>query len=435
MNLQAGFGRADITPDYNVHMQGSDWRNRVSDGIMDRLYTTCVALRQGQETVLIYTLDLKLATKNFTEATKDAVSEATGVPRERVLLSGTHTHSSVAIRYPWDGVEEYRKFFREASVAAAQEALADLADAQVYAGSTMTFGLTFVRHYRMKDGTVCGPNFGNPASGYVCHTRAADPELQLVRLQRQDKKDILMLSFPCHGTFQGNSTKLSADWPSPTRESLEASGEFLVAVYQGSCGDQTPGSRFPHLPIKDYKIHGQKLAQYAKDALPKLKRQDDGALKFHLWDYVGQTNFKGLEKLEDAKKVMQIVQQYGSRSQEAKDAVKQYNMDSRLEANWIIIRSKEGPTSTMELGAVTLGSLAFILAPYEMFGSQGKFIKRNSPFHTTFIITCYDGSYNYVVDKESFDYNCYESQCSYFARGVAEDLAQNYVDTLKTMHE
>ena len=42
-----------------------------------------------------------------------------------------------------------------------------------------------------------------------------------------------------------------------------------------------------------------------------------------------------------------------------------------------VLRSKEDPTSTMELAAVTLGSLAFVLAPYEMFSEQGKFIKKN----------------------------------------------------------
>ena len=114
--LMAGYGRADITPDYPVHMQGGNWRGRVSTGILDTLYATCIALTVGEQTVLLYTTDLKLVTKNFSEVTRDEISAATGVPRENIYLSATHTHSSVAIRYPWEGVEEYRAFFNRSRI-------------------------------------------------------------------------------------------------------------------------------------------------------------------------------------------------------------------------------------------------------------------------------------------------------------------------------
>lgn len=430
MNLQAGFARVDITPDYSVHIQGSDWRNRISDGVLDSLYATCVALRQDDMTLLLYTLDLKVSTPNFTTRTKVAVGNAIGIPAENVLLCSTHTHSSVAIRYPWEGVEEYRDFFEAACVKAAREAVADLGPARTYAGTTETSGLTFVRHYRMNDGTVSGSAFGSTKSGYKCHVRASDGQLQIVRLAREGQKDIVLLSFPCHGTFQGNSTKLSADWPCPTRQYMEEREDCLVAVFQGASGDQTPGSRIPGLAFKDYRKHGAKLGSYALAALPRLKAQEEGLLKFHRWEYTGATNFKNVEKLPQALEIAELIKQFGTKAPEVNEAVKKYGFSSRYDANWTILRSKEDPTNTMGLAAVTLGSLAFILAPFEMFSEQGKFIKTNSPYDHTFIITCYNESLNYIASKECFDYNCYESQCCYFARGEAEKIAQNYVDTL-----
>ena len=107
-----------------------------------------------------------------------------------------------------------------------------------------------------------------------------------------------------------------------------------------------------------------------------------------------------------------------------------YQFQSRYEANWVRIRANAGDEMTMEIGVFSIGELAFVLAPYEMFGDQGRFIKENAPQKTAFIVGCMDGGYNYLPTKAAFDYNCYESQCSFFARGTAEHLADTYIQML-----
>ena len=425
----AGYARADITPDYDVHMQGGDWRNRISTGILDHLYATCIAMTVGEDTVLLYTTDLKLVTKNFSEVTRDEISAATGVPRERIFLAATHTHSSVAIRYGWDGVEEYRAFFNRAAVRAAQEALADRAPCRIMAGATQTQGLNFVRHYRTKAGGVCGSNFGDHSSGYVSHVKEPDREMQVLRLMRQEKKDILMVSFPCHGTFKEGGTLLSADFIGPAREYAESHSDCHFAFFQAACGDQTPGSRIPGLAIKDYAEHGARVAQAALGAA--LLPLESGELKVHSLMFTGDVNKKNMDKLEDARKVLEVAQTYGNRSQELKDALKKYGLNSRHEANWLTIRDRVGQTVSMELSVLSVGGLSFVIAPYEMFGEQGRYIKNHSTFPMTFIVGCNDGGYNYLASKEAFDYDCYESQCCFFERGTAEHLADLYLEMLE----
>lgn len=427
--FQVGYGRADITPDYNTHMQGGDWRNRISTGVLDHLYATCIALTVGQDTVLLYTVDLKLVTKNFSEVSRDVISQATGVPRERIFLNATHTHSSVAIRYGWDRVEEYRAFFNQAAVKAAEEALADRAPCQILAGVTETEGLNFVRHYRTNAGGVCGSNFGDHSSGYACHVKEPDRQMQVVKLCREGKKDILMVSFPCHGTFKEGGTLFSADYIGPARAYAEANCDCHFAFFQAACGDQTPGSRIPGLAIKDYEVHGTRVAQAALSA--ELKPLDAGQIKLHTILFTGNTNKKNMDKLEDAKKVLEVAATYGNRSEELKVALKQYGLHSRHEANWLTIRDRVGDTVSMELGVLSIGQLSFVLAPYEMFGEQGRYIKNNTPFPMTFIIGCGDGGYNYLASKEAFDYDCYESQCCFFERGTAEQLADIYLEMLE----
>ena len=128
-NLQAGFGRASIMPKASVPLAGGDWTKRYSTGEMDELSITCVALRQQEQTMLLYSMDLITATDNFVDPTKAAVSKATGVPQENILMNATHTHSAPAIRNDFDGVVEYRELFFKAAVQAASDAIADLAKA------------------------------------------------------------------------------------------------------------------------------------------------------------------------------------------------------------------------------------------------------------------------------------------------------------------
>ena len=56
--LQVGFGKVNVTPDYSVGLDGhSNAETRLSEGLLDYIYTTCIAVRSGEETVLLYTID------------------------------------------------------------------------------------------------------------------------------------------------------------------------------------------------------------------------------------------------------------------------------------------------------------------------------------------------------------------------------------------
>ena len=429
-SLLVGFGRESITPATPVHMQGGSWRTRISTGVLDDIFATCVALRMDGQTMLVYTLDLKLPTPNFVLPAKAAVSAATGIKEDNILFTATHTHSSVAIRYPWEGVEEYKQMFYEQAVKAAKTAIADLSEAAVLAGSTETDRMAFVRHYRMNDGTVAGSNFGSWESGIADHIRPADGQLQLVRFARQGKKDVLLLSFPAHGTFNEGGLLISADFPSPTRAYLEENCDVLVAQFIGAAGDQTPGSRIPGRRFsKDYVEYGKRLGQYAQDALPTLTAAEASEIRLLSRTITAPTNKMKLDKLPEALRIKEIVEQTGIKSPELTAALKEYGISSRHEANWIVIRSQQADTKDLTLKVLSLGGLAFAFAPYEMFGHHGKDIKEGSPFPHTVIIGCEDGL-NYMASEESFDYGCNESLCCFFARGTAEKMVQEYLDML-----
>ena len=434
--LQVGFGKQDITPDTTrgILLQGGDYKNRPSEGLLDKQYVTCIALKEGEQTVLIFTMDYKVATHGFVEPAKILVSGATGIDKANITFNATHTHASAAVRYKWDGVEPVKEKFNTAAVAAAQEALADLSGAEVYAGSIQTEGLAFVRHYLMDDDTITSGGDGTHA---VKHLHDAVTELQVVKFARaaQDKKDIVLLSFPSHATCNEGGLNLSADYPAPLRDYVAEQTGTLVAFFQGASGDQTPESKVGKDYNADYRDYGKRIGEYAVRALEDLHKLEGQVVNISTKTFTGPVNKKNVDKIVQAKEVQTLAQNYGQGAPQTQEALKKYGFATYHEANWTVIRSNAGDTMSMDLVTVRVGDgLAFIMAPYEMFGQHGAAIKEKSPFDTTFIITCSDeASPSYIASTEAFDYNSYESYCTYYEQGTGEKLVEEYVAMLTEM--
>ena len=437
--LQVGFGRESVMPDdfTIVHLAGGDASKRIADSIKDTLYVTCVALKEGEQTILLYTMDIITADDSVVDPIKAAVSNTTGVPQENILINATHTHGSISIRTEWNGVEDYRRLFQESMIYAATGAIKDLAPAEVYYGSVQTEKMAFVRHYKLSDGSYAGSNFGNFGNGAIVgHSSEADGELQLVNFVREGKKDVLLATFPAHATFSSTSdTYISADFPSPTRQHIEQNSDTLVAYFIAAAGDQVPTSKIAdESPYRsDYLSYGKALGQYALDALPGLTKMEDTTMKLSTKTVSYPSNKDKLELLPYASAVISAGKKYGNIAAETVALARENGFSSYFEANAIKTRASYPATLSMDLRTMTIGNLGFAVAPYEMFGTQGMYIKENAPCDMTFIITCSEGAKGYLPSKLGVEIGTYESCVSQFEYGTAEKLADDFVNMLKDM--
>ena len=438
--LQIGFGRASIMPSGVVHLAGGDAAKRRSTWAKDTLYVTCVAFQQGAQKILVYTMDLITADSANSGAAKTAVSQATGLPEENILINATHTHASVSIRSEWEGVEEYRALFRASMVQAAQDALADLAPATVYYGSIMTERMTFVRHYKLSDGSYAGANFGNFKNGEVVgHSSDADGQLQVIKFAREGKKDVVMTSFGAHGTFASTAdTYISADFPSPTREYIEANSDCLVAHFIAAAGDQVPSSRIKteeRFNREQYREYGAALGQYALDAMNNMTKLEEAPLKLLTRTVTYPANKEKLHLLPNVDEVVAKAKELGNINKETVALAREKGFSSYFEAIAIRGRSTAPDTRDVCLRTMTIGKLGFIFAPYEMFGTQGMYVKENSPCDMTFVVSCSEGSKGYLPSRLGIQIGCYESCVTQFAPGTAEKLAEDFVSMLNDMQD
>ena len=139
--FSVGFGQADIAPREKMTLAGyGNDAERVVTGVADPIYTTCVAIRSADgNTVLVFAADLLQANDGAAEPVKELVSQETGIPISNIMFHVSRSHSSPS------GSLTYYQFLAQQSLVAAQQALADLAPAQVHgAFEHIEEGINFV---------------------------------------------------------------------------------------------------------------------------------------------------------------------------------------------------------------------------------------------------------------------------------------------------
>ena len=433
--LYIGFGRVDATPTSGVNISGGDSMNRLSTGFRDPINVTCVAIGSGEDTFLVYTLDYISADDDYTAPAEKMITEATGIPADRIIMNCTHTHSGPAIAYNYDSIVPYRDVFNKAAVKAAQKAIEDMAPSQAYGGAADTEGLIFVRHYEMENGSFAGANYGSFSGTIKGHAYEGDDQVQMIRFVREgeNKKDVVLVSNPAHATAVSGTDRdmLSADIAYSVRNYVENNADCHVAYFIGAAGDQVPSSRIPEEgSTTDYLLYGERMGKYIIDALPGLETLGAGDITLQTREFTGKTIKEGLDRLEDAKKAREVINQYGNSAPESKAAAAQYGFSSVYQATAIVARAGRGDTQTMTLNTLSLGDMAFVFAPYEMFSENGLYIKENSPYPMTFVVTCSEEHQGYLPSVNGFRVECYETHVTVYERGTAETLADTYIEML-----
>jgi len=388
--LEVGYGRVDISPDFSVPMTSSKYSQGVED---ERLYTTCMAFRDGTgKIVLLFHNDLIGSPTDPMGFVRRDIEKKLGIPANNVMIAGTHVH--YAPRVEWTSqapIVKYNKLLRNWMFEAAEAAIADLKPAEVYTSSIETEGINFCRHYVMKDGSVAGDNFGNTKAGYKDQVREVDHEMQLVKFTREGCKDIVMVNFQTH-PHRARTDGVTSDIVGAMRNSLEERTGCQFIYFTGAAGDINPYSKISgETSTGNYKDEGIAMADYAIQGAENYKKVNVGNIQLI------ENIYKGTPK--------------------------------------------EGVASVPDLYMYTfsIGDVAFVMAPYEMFDANGVQIKEGSPFDTTIVCTLAYGNTDYIPSYEGFEYEgvgeSYEARCCGFVRGTGEILADQYISMLKQMKE
>ncbi len=431
--LKIGYAKIDITPDFSVGLGGySDSETRRSEGFVDKIYITCIAATSGEDTILVYTLDNCAAAESVANKIREVATSASGIAEDKIFVGATHAHSCPSLTTSDPAGAKYYQLMLDAAAKAATDAMADRAPATILAATPVLENMNFVRHYEMADGTYAGSNFGDWSKEIVGHATKTDPQMVILKFDRpEDKKDVLMVNWQAHpdsGSEIGY-TLIAPSWVGPMRDTLAQKSGCEVAYFTGASGNQNKDSRIKsEMNSMDWRAYGVKLGEMAAEHLGELKAVEGTGIKTTGMIYEAEVDHSWDNMLSAANEVYDL---WKSAGKSAGDALgKQYGFTSSYQARAIKSRATMAATRSLEVNAFRIGGVGFTTGTYEMFSDQGLYVKENSPFEVTFIIT---GNSGYIPSEAAYDYRSYEADTGYYAKGTAEKLAANYVEMLKTV--
>jgi hypothetical protein len=258
----------------------------------------------------------------------------------------------------------------------------------------------------------------------------------LVKLDREgEKQDILLMNWaahPCTSGLGGSSgTLISSDYIGTTRDAFEQETGMLFAFFQGGGGNAVTDSRIKEKENNlDRKGYGAALAKVAVEALPTMEEVPCNGIQIQQTMLEYACNHYGQDRLVDAQKVMDLFNK--TNSDDAGVLAKELGFICFAECRGIVSFASNPDKGTMELDAFRIGDIGFATAPWEMFSETSAYIKDNSPYTYTMVLSIANGRSGYMATKEAFEYVCYESLSSRFDAGGAEAAADKLVEMLES---
>lgn len=280
---KAGVASRVITPEKNVWMAGYAGRKKPAEGKSQDLFAKALALEDARgERFVIVTLDLIGITRTMRDDVALTVEKKYRLPRERLLLNASHTHSGPLVRprpsvtydltdNQWNDAETYMRQLQEGLVQVVGAALQDLQPSQLgYRHARAGFAMN--RRLPTEKGVQNSPYPDGPV----------DHEVPVLRVEdAKGKVRALLFGYACHNTTLALQ-QFSGDYAGYAQEYLQEAHPGVTALFLMGCGgDQNP---YPRGTVELAKQHGRTLATAVDAALLPKPRPITGNLSAAMED-------------------------------------------------------------------------------------------------------------------------------------------------------
>lgn len=434
--IEAGAAKVDITPPLPATYD----LLQVATEVAQPLHARVLYLEDEDDRAVLVATDYEGILRTAYEALRAAISEATRVPTDRIVINSNHSHNApwinldVEERLAPHGIHQVdRVYFRDVVHKVAQAAHR-AKDAKrpvtISAGSARLPELCWNRrigYVRSEDVERFNAKRDYPIG-------VTDPTLGLVRIDARDGTTVATLSVYASHYVSAGSTAISSSYSGPAMERIERElgGGCVALFFQGCAGNiafpaGTPNAspeaveragelfaaralpelrermepiraqefvfrskrvRLPFIPLQVHGSTPSALSTFAKPAmnasaeyttltLADLERKFSGALELYKVHRDGENAYSYIADLIA----------YGDRLTLARNI-----------EEW----------SAYDLQALRVGPLCLVFLPGESFIEIALQIRDRSPFARTFVAGYNDLTPVYVPDKTAFEEGGYE---------------------------
>lgn len=256
-SLLVGWGQADITPTETVVISGQ-FHARVSEGVLDPISVTALALDAGNDHVVFLTCDVVGLSDALVALIRQKTASLKNLDPQKIVISVTHTHAAPETRVPKPAlgivsnnstgidlpvmpVMDYLEFMSTRAAQAIEHAWNTRVPGKVAYGMTHA---VIGRNRRWTTNTGSGVMYGDTSKPEFSHIEGYEDSSVnvLATYDTSDKLTGVVVNVACPSQVSENSYEISADYWCETRLELrQRLGEKLYILPQcSSAGDQSP---------------------------------------------------------------------------------------------------------------------------------------------------------------------------------------------------
>lgn len=440
----AGAAITDVTPKQLPVLVNGGMTSRSVDKVKTPVSARSLAFSDGKEKLVIVVVDSCMMTRELLDQAKELAAEKAGIPRERILVSATHTHTAPSSMgcLGTDADPVYSPFLVKRLVEAILAPLAKLRPARIGWGEIDAAGYTAVRRWVLHPKFIREDPFGNPTVRANMHaatnwdqavgpTGPEDPMLQVISVQTAAGEPLALLAnFSMH--YFGDRD-IGADYfglfSNGIQDKLDPGKTGFVAMMSHGCS----GDIWRH----DY----EKSPQRAKDG-PTIEEYSDDMVGLALQAIegiayerpesiaMGETrmtlNYRVPDKqrLEWAQKVLSEMGERLPKTQPEVYAREQVILHERQRTEVVV----QGVRLGEKIGIAT--------TPNETYALTGLKIKTASPLPHTMVIELANGGDGYIPPPEQHllgGYNTWPARSAGLEVQAEPKIAEAAVRMLETV--
>lgn len=448
--FKAGAATSNITPPLGVEIVGN-WGTPLASHVHDELHVRCLALDDGEKRLVFAVVDnLGINREVFDEA-KRLVHEATGLPKDHMMMSATHTHSGPTAggkgertkEWAYDKpLIEYQLFLARRISDGVQRAINNLEPARIAWGAGNVPQHVFNRRWKMKPGTPTPNPFGgqdqavmNPGvanENLLEPAGPTDPQVSFLTVQSKEGRPIALLgNYSLHYVGGVPREHISADYfavfSDRIQELIAADREappFVGILSNGTEGDinninfRGPAEKNP--PYAKMRLVADDVAQEVYRIYQTLEFKDWVSLDARQRELTLTVRKPDAALLERAKKLLATKEDEPlAHPLEKVYAERLFQIQQWPDEIEVILQS------------FSVGDLGIASIPFEAFAEIGLQIKDKSPLPSTFVVGLANGNYGYLPTPAQHQLGGYETW--YTTNRVETKASEKIVSTLLEM--
>ncbi len=417
--LRAGFKKLDITPDYPVSIIGY-FNDRISEGVLDRLYLRAAMISFGDKNILILETDNCCIPSEDAESIKEEISRQGRFTKDEILISAIHTHTGPSLISFYESVreEKYFDFLRSTIINAAKEIKADKA-VTIRTGEISYEDLSYNRRWFMKDGKVAT----NPPKMHPDRVKPEGPVdrgLRLISFHEKNEEPLALFCNISNHTDTVGGNLISADWPGIMENEIQKILQSDIPVFtfiapQGNINHYDFDSPANQSGYEEARRIGKAYAEIAVKAMEKTSPVDFDNIQSEIIQVDLPPREVTDEEISEAKEILEKYKDVKVEADklDADDIFKGNIAVKKIFARGLLdfVENKKDHYS-VPLQVIRMNTIILFAIPGEPFVEIGlrliKAAKERYGYKIAFPVALANGYFGYIPLAENFPRGGYE---------------------------